>query len=225
MDDLKGVDGDNVNQEREKYSKNNEDSSEISSLKNEEEILLQQDNIKYIQTETDEDIEREKTDDKPKTENKSEKTRKLITQRNLEEKQKDSDKAEKSEISNKSQKKSEKSEKSEKKVEKEKSEQESNQSEKMEEVPDDVIDFVNRFKKNSIFLLRMTGIFQGFEAVLNGVRFNIHKIDTYLEYAADLFEVDKFLFTEKIESHIKFGEGNTPWTKEELAEYIKGFYD
>lgn len=180
-------------------------------------------------------------DKKGSSKNSKETRRRLIQQRTLEEKEgssknkKDkkssksetkSKKSEKSEKSKKS-KKSKKTKKSEKSAKSTRSEKEEEVEEKsvLSEVPEDIQEFVRDFKKNCIFLIRNMGIFQGLEAVLNGVKFNISKLDNFLVYAADMFQVENYIFTEKIRSSIGFGEATNPWTKEELKEYLFGFYD
>jgi hypothetical protein len=168
------------------------------------------------------DIDIDNTEENTQDKKKPSKTveRKLITQRNLEEKKKKKD--DKEEKSNDS--KSEKTQKKEKKSEKTE-EAADPDAEEVLETPEDIKEFVLTFKKNCIFLIRNTGIFQGFEAILTGVRFNISKLDNFLVFAADMFNVEHYLFTEKIQSSLRFGQALEPFDEDELKEYLYGFYD
>jgi hypothetical protein len=140
--------------------------------------------------------------------------RKLIMQRNLEEK--------KEKESEKKSKKSETSEKSKKSEDEKKGD---NDEDKEKVISEDVINFVDTFKRNCIFLLRNTGVYQGFEAVLNGIKFNISKIDGFLEHAAEMFDMDVNVLKGEVNSDIKFGEGDIQWEVDELKTFIIGFYD
>lgn len=196
-----------------KESSDADDSSEMSSV--ESKTIVKSRVYSELQSEMIEDEKEGKSDNKVQKSNKSnqqpvaepnKKTieRKLIMQRNLEDK---------------------KSEDKEDKNKKEKQKEKDDDEDKEEHIPDDVINFVDTFKRNSIFLLRNTGIYQGFESILNGIKFNIHKIDGFLEYAVEMFDLDMTLITNSIKSDIKFGDGEHRWTEDQLKSMIHGFYD
>ena len=89
----------------------------------------------------------------------------------------------------------------------------------VEKIPDHIIKFVEEFKRNSVRILRFTGIYQKFRSVLHGFAYNIGKMDEFLEYGGGLMNISTDLIASKVNSEIKFNEANIEYM-DDIADKI-----
>ena len=89
----------------------------------------------------------------------------------------------------------------------------------VEKIPDHIIKFVDEFKRNSVRILRFTGIYQKFRSVLHGFAYNIGKMDEFLEYGGGLMNISTDLIASKVNSEVKFNEASIEYM-DDIADKI-----